>query len=174
MKHYIVNVFSGFEKKVKQAIEEAAKREAMEHLIGEILVPTEKVTEMRRGQRVQVERNFFPGYIIVEMDLTDESWHLVKDQPKVTGFLGTKNRPMPLPKGEVDRLMNQVTEGVERQHPTVTYEIGEQVRVIDGPFSSFSGYVQEVDDEKFRLKVEVMIFGRATPVELEFNQVEKT
>ena len=170
---YVVHVYSGFEKKVAQSIEEQARQAGMADKFEEVLVPIEEVVEMRRGSRVNAERKFFPGYVLVKMDLTDETWHLVKNTPKVTDFLGSKGRPSPISEDEANRIMYQVKEGVERPKPSVTFEIGEQVRVCDGPFNSFNGFVEEVDEERSRIKVAVSIFGRATPVELEYSQVEK-
>lgn len=173
MRWYVVHVYSGFEKKVATTIREQAAAQGMEDLIEEVLVPTEEVVEMRRGAKVNTERKFFPGYILVKMQLTDQTWHLVQSQPKVTGFLGGKGKPTPITEAEASRIIKQVSEGVDRPKPSITFEIGEQVRVADGPFATFNGYVEDVDEEKARLKVAVSIFGRSTPVDLEFTQVEK-
>ncbi|HCD16340.1 MAG: transcription termination/antitermination protein NusG [Rhizobiales bacterium TMED83] len=170
---YIVHAYSNFEHKVAESIREQAAIAGLQDSFEEILVPTEEVVEMRRGRRVNAERKFFPGYVLVRMDMSDEAYHLVKNTPKVTGFLGQQNRPSPISQSEVDQIVNQVQEGVERPKPSIVFEIGEQVRVCDGPFATFSGLVEEVDEEKARLKVAVSIFGRATPVELEYGQVEK-
>ena len=171
---YIVHAYSNFEHKVAESIREQAAIAGLQDSFEEILVPTEEVVEMRRGRRVNAERKFFPGYVLVRMDMSDEAYHLVKNTPKVTGFLGQQNRPSPISQSEVEQIVNQVQEGVERPKPSVIFEIGEQVRVCDGPFATFSGLVEEVDEEKARLKVAVSIFGRATPVELEYGQVEKS
>ena len=173
MRWYVLHVYSGFEKKIAESIREQARQKGMEELFEEILVPTEEVIELRRGQKVSAERKFFPGYVLIKMELGDDSWHLVKNTPKVTGFLGNRGRPSPISQAEAERILYQVKEGVERPKPSVTFEIGEQVRVADGPFNSFTGFVEEVDEERARLKVAVSIFGRATPVELEYSQVEK-
>ncbi len=170
---YVIHVYSGFEKKVAQSIEEQAKQAGMTDVMERVLVPIEEVVEIRRGSKVSAERKFFPGYVLVNMEMTDETWHLVKNTPKVTGFLGGRGRPTPISGAEAERIMRQVQEGIERPKPAITFEIGEQVRVCDGPFNSFNGFVEDVDEERARVKVAVSIFGRATPVELEYSQVEK-
>ena len=172
-KWYIVHAYSNFEKKVAESIREQAKQRGLSDLFDEIMVPVENVVEVRRGRKVNAERKFFPGYVLVKADLTDDAYHLIKNTPKVTGFLGADKKPMPISETEAQRIMNQVQEGIERPKPSVTFEVGENVRVSDGPFASFNGVVEEVDDARSRLKVAVSIFGRATPVELEFGQVEK-
>ena len=172
---YVVHAYSGYEARVKQSLEDAIKRAGMEDMFGEILVPTEEVVEMRGGQQRRSERKFFPGYVLVHMDLTDDTWHLVKSVPRVMGFIGgTGDRPAPITDKEADAILDRVREGVEKPRPKVLFEAGEVVRVIDGPFNDFTGVVEEVDYDKSRLRVSVMIFGRSTPVDLEFTQVEKT
>ena len=166
MRWYVLHVYSGFEKKIAESIREQARQKGMEDLFEEVLVPTEEVIELRRGQKVSAERKFFPGYVLIKMELGDDSWYLVKNTPKVTGFLGNRGRPSPISQAEAERILHQVKEGVERPKPSITFEIGEQVRVADGPFNSFTGYVEEVDEERSRLQVAVSIFGRATPVGL--------
>ena len=170
---YVVHVFSGSEKKMAQAILEQATANGVEDQIADVMVPTEEVVEVRRGAKVQAERKFFPGYILVNMELTDAAWSVVQSQPRVTGFLGGKGRPVPITNAEAERLIKQMDEGVERPRSTLSFDVGEEVRVIEGPFESFNGVVEEADDEKERLKVSVSIFGRSTPVELEYSQVER-
>lgn len=170
---YIVQAYSNFERKVAESLKEKVASAGLEHLFEDVLVPTEKVTEVRRGRKVDAERKFFPGYVLVKMELTDETFHLIKNTPKVTGFLGADNKPQPISEREAMAILQQVQEGVDRPKPSVSFEVGENVRVSDGPFASFSGIVEEVDEERARLKVEVSIFGRPTPVELEYGQVEK-
>lgn len=173
MRWYTVNVLSNFEKKVAEAIKEAARQNGLEDEIEEVLVPTEEVVEMRRGKKVQTERRFMPGYVLVRMEMSDAAYHTVMGVNRVTGFLGPMGKPSPLRDAEVARILNQVEEGLERPRPAISFEIGEQVKVTDGPFESFGGTVEEVDEENARLKVTVSIFGRATPVELEYTQVQK-
>ncbi len=171
---YVVHAYSGFEGQVKRSMLERIRRAGMEDQFGDILVPTEEVVEMRGGQQRKSERKFFPGYVLVNMEMTDETWHLVKDVPKVMGFIGgTGDRPAPISDREADAILQRVQEGVDKPRPKVLFEPGEVVRVVDGPFNDFNGVVEEVDYDKSRLKVSVLIFGRSTPVDLEFGQVEK-
>jgi len=172
-KWYIVHAYSNFEKKVKENILDQARNQGLSDRFSEVLVPTEDVVEIRRGRKVNTERKFFPGYVLVKMDLTDEVFHLIKNTPKVTGFLGSGAKPMPVSDKEIQRIVGTVEEGVERPKPTIRFDIGETVKVVDGPFASFDGVVENVDEERARLNVSVSIFGRATPVELEYDQVEK-
>ena len=170
---YIVNAYSNFEKKVCEAILEKVQKKGLEHLVEDVIVPTEKVVEVRRGRKVDSERKFFPGYVLVRMELTDETFHLIKDTPKVTGFLGNDSKPAPISDAEAERILVQVQEGVDRPKSAIVFVVGEKVKVSDGPFSDFDGFVEDVDEDRERLKVTVSIFGRATPVELEYNQVAK-
>ena len=170
---YIVHAYTNFERKVADAIKERAKAAGLSDQFEEVLVPTEEVIEVKRGRKVQTERKFLPGYVLVKMEMSDAAFLLIKNTPKVTGFLGSDNKPVAISEDEAMRILNQVREGVEQPKPTITFEIGESVKVVDGPFASFQGEVEEVDEERTRLKVEVSIFGRKTPVELEFGQVEK-
>jgi transcription termination/antitermination protein NusG len=171
---YIVHAYSNFENKVAESIRDQAMQRGLSDLFEEVMVPKEKVVEVRRGRKIDAERKFFPGYVLVKMELTDEAFHLIKNTPKVTGFLGADHKPMPISDAEAARILHQVQEGIERPKPAVSFEVGEQVRVTEGPFASFNGTVEEVDEARSRLKVGVSIFGRATPVELEFGQVEKS
>ena len=173
MRWYIVHAYSNFEKKVAESIKEQAAQRGLVAKFEEILVPTEQVVEIRRGRKINTERKFFPGYVLVKCDLTDDVYHLIKNTPKVTGFLGADKKPMPISDLEADHIKGQVAEGVERPKASISFEIGETVRVADGPFASFNGVVEDVDQDRSRLKVAVSIFGRPTPVELEYGQVEK-
>jgi len=173
MRWYIVHAYSNFENKVAASIRESAAQRGLTHKFEEILVPTEHVIEVRRGRKINTERKFFPGYVLVKCDLTDDVYHLIKNTGKVTGFLGADNKPMAISEAEADRIKGQVAEGVEHPKASIMFEIGEKVRVTDGPFASFEGLIEEVDEGRSRVKVAVSIFGRATPVELEYGQVEK-
>lgn len=174
LRWYVVHSYSNFENKVKQGLEERIKREGLEEFFGKILVPTEEVVEMRMGQQRKSERKFFPGYVLVQMELNDQTWHLVKNVPRVLGFIGgSSDKPSPITEKEAMTILNRVEEGVNKPKPKVLFEVGEVVRIIDGPFKEFNGSIEEVNYEKSRLRVSVLIFGRGTPVELEFNQVEK-
>ena len=170
---YVLHVYSGFEGKVAESIREKAEKQGIEERIEEILVPKQDVVEIKRGQRVNSEQKIFPGYVLAKIDMSDEIWHMVKNTPKVTGFLGGGNKPVPISEKEAARLMTQLQEGIDKPRSSVSFDIGEKVKVMDGPFASFEGMVEEIDEEKGRLKVSVSIFGRATPVELEYGQVEK-
>jgi transcription termination/antitermination protein NusG len=171
---YVVHAYSGFENQVKKSLEDRVKRFSLEEKFGQILVPTEEVVEMRDGQKRKSDRKFFPGYVLVQMEMADDSWHLVKDCPKVMGFIGgTSDKPTPITEKEAQNILNRIQEGAEKPKPKVLFEVGEVVRVIDGPFTDFNGVVEEVNYEKSRLRVAVSIFGRSTPVELEFGQVSK-
>jgi transcriptional antiterminator NusG len=172
---YVVHAYSGYEKQVKRSLEDRIQRADLEEMFGEVLVPTEEVVEMKGGQKRRSDRKFFPGYVLVEMEMTDDTWHLVKDVPKVMGFIGgTAEKPAPISQKEADAILNRLQEGADKPRPKVLFEPGEMVRVVDGPFNDFNGVVEDVDYDKSRLKVAVLIFGRSTPVELEFHQVEKS
>jgi len=174
LRWYVVHAYSGFENQVKKSLEDRVKRFGLEDKFGQILVPTEEVVEMRDGQKRKSDRKFFPGYVLVQMEMADDSWHLVKDCPKVMGFIGgTSDKPAPITEREAQNILNRIQEGAEKPKPKVLFEVGEVVRVIDGPFTDFNGVVEEVNYEKSRLRVAVSIFGRSTPVELEFGQVSK-
>lgn len=172
---YVVHAFSGYEMQVQRSMAERISRAGMEDMFGQILVPTEEIVEMKGGQKRRSDRKFFPGYVLVEMEMNDESWHLVKEVPKVMGFIGgTSDKPAPISEKEADTILNRVKEGVDKPRPKILFEPGEMVRVVDGPFNDFNGTIEEVNYEKSRLRVAVLIFGRSTPVELDFHQVEKT
>lgn len=174
LRWYVVHAYSGFEQQVKRAIEEHVRRAAMEDQFGQILVPTEEVVEMREGQKRRSERKFFPGYVLVQMEMNDDTWHLIRNVPRVLGFIGgSPDKPSPITEKEAEAILNRIQEGVEKPRPKVLFEVGEVVRVVEGPFNDFNGVVEEVNYEKSRLRVAVLIFGRSTPVELEFGQVEK-
>ncbi|MGZ8142909.1 MAG: transcription termination/antitermination protein NusG [Methylosarcina sp.] len=175
LRWYVVHAYSNFESKVKQALEERIKREGLEQYFGKILVPTEEIVEMRMGQQRKSDRKFFPGYVLVQMELTDETWHLVRDIPRVLGFIGgTSDRPAPISDKEAMSILSRVEEGVNKPRPKILFEVGEVIRIIDGPFKDFNGVVEEVNYEKNKLRISVLIFGRSTSVELGFNQVEKS
>ena len=175
LRWYVVHAYSNYEKKVKESLEERIKRDGLEQYFGKILVPTEEVVEMRMGEQRKSERKFFPGYVLVQMDLTDETWHLVRDVPRVLGFIGgTSDRPAPISEKEANAILNRVEEGVNKPKPKILFEVGELVRVIDGPFKDFNGVVEEVNYEKSKLRISVLIFGRSTPVELGFGEIEKS
>ena len=174
LRWYVIHAYSNYENQVKKALEERVKRNGLDHFFGKILVPTEEVVEMRQGQQRKSERKFFPGYVLVQMELNDETWHLVKEVPRVLGFIGgTSDRPTPISEAEAEAILNRVEAGVNKPRPKILFEVGEVVRVIEGPFKDFNGVVEEVNYEKSKLRVSVLIFGRSTPVELDFGQVEK-
>lgn len=174
LRWYVIHAYSNYENQVKKALEERVKRAGLEHYFGKIMVPTEEVVEMRQGQQRKSERKFFPGYVLVQMELNDETWHLVKEVPRVLGFIGgTSDKPAPITDAEAEAILNRVEAGVNKPRPKILFEVGEVVRVIEGPFKDFNGVVEEVNYEKSRLRVSVLIFGRSTPVELDFGQVEK-
>ena len=170
---YVLHAYSGYEKKVADSIVEQANKLGISDQIEEVSVPTQNIVEVKRGVRVNSERKIFPGYILIKMNLSEDTWHIIKNTPKLSGFLGTKGKPIPISNAEAKRISQQVIDGVEKSRPSVIYDVGEQVKVIDGPFASFNGEIQEIDEEKARLRVAVSIFGRSTPVELEYTQVEK-
>ena len=170
---YVLHVYSGYEKKVSDSIVEQANKLGISEFIEEVSVPTQNIVEVKRGVRVNTERKFFPGYILIKMILNDDTWHIIKNTPKLSGFLGTKGKPIPISNAEAKRISQQVIDGVEKIRPAIMYDVGENVKVIDGPFASFNGEIQKIDEEKARLRVAVSIFGRSTPVDLEYSQVEK-
>jgi len=171
---YVLHAYSGYEKKVADSIVEQANKLGISEHIEEVSVPTQHIVEVKRGVRINSERKIFPGYILIKMNLNEDTWHIIKNTPKLSGFLGTKGKPIPISNDEARRISQQVTDGVEKSIPAVMYDIGEQVKVIDGPFASFNGEIEHIDEEKTRLRVAVSIFGRSTPVDLEYSQVEKT
>ncbi len=170
---YVLHAYSGYEKKVADSIMEQASKIGISDQIEEISVPTQNIVEVKRGVRINTERKIFPGYILVKMDLNDDTWHIIKNTPKLSGFLGAKGKPVPISNDEAKRISQQVIDGVEKSRPAIMYDVGEQVKVIDGPFASFNGEIEQIDEEKARLRVAVSIFGRSTPVDLEYSQVEK-
>lgn len=173
MRWYVLHVYSGFEGKVAEAIKDKAAKKGLADKVEDIMVPTEEIVEVKRGQKINAERKVYPGYVLAKLDMNDDVWHMIKDTPKVTGFLGASNKPSPISEREAARLLQQLQEGIEKPRSSISFDIGEEVRVSEGPFASFNGIVEEVDEEKAKLKVSVSIFGRATPVELEYSQVEK-
>ena len=170
---YVLHSYSGYEKKVADSIVDQAEKLGISEHIEEVSVPTQNIVEVKRGVRVNSERKIFPGYILIKMNLNDDTWHIIKNTPKLSGFLGTKGKPIPISNSEAKRISQQVIDGVEKSRPAVMYDVGEQVKVIDGPFASFNGEIEQIDEEKARLRVAVSIFGRSTPVDLEYSQVEK-